>query len=301
VLSQPHRLAPLTLSFTRDHSNALFAPTNGSIFRFDGEFAFRGTGSDFSYWRAAADLSEYRQLRPGLVLAVRLHPGFARSLADPSAGQGLGLHPQKRFFAGGPNSVRGFAQYQLGPKVLTVDAVQHLLPDSSAGGAGCSIAEIEDSTCDISRLPSGDFDVRPVGGAALLEGSVELRFPLGISRLRGAAFADWGQLWTTAADVRLRGLVFTPGFGVRYFSAIGPIRVDVGYNPQGPESLKVYTTDVGARLPDGTVQCQRAADPAAGETATNCGQLYELDNRDWPPRGRFVDHLQLHFSIGQAF
>ena len=38
------------------------------------------------------------------------------------AGAGVDVvHPQKRFYAGGANSVRGFAQSRLGPRVLQVD------------------------------------------------------------------------------------------------------------------------------------------------------------------------------------
>jgi len=299
VLSTPHWLAPLTFSLTRDHSNALFSPTNGSILHLDAEYAARTTGSAFSYWRLVAELSEYRELVPGLVLALRVRPGFAQSLAGPTAG--LGLHPQKRFFAGGANSVRGFAQGQLGPRVLTVDAAGVLAKDTSQGGAGCSADQINDGTCRIDGLQPGLFDVHPVGGGSLLEGNVELRFPLGASTLRGAAFMDYGQLWNAPADFRLRGLVWTPGVGVRYFSAIGPIRVDIAYNPQGSESLEVLTTHVGVRV---NGQCQ--VGPAPAGQMVDCGSLFPLRAITWPPESRtswarFADHLQLHLSIGQAF
>ncbi len=301
VLKTPHWLAPLTFSLTRDHSNALFAPTGGSILRFDAEYANRATGSAFAYWRAVGELSEYREIRPGLVLALRLRPGFAESLADPSAG--LGLHPEKRFFAGGPNSVRGFAQGQLGLKVLTVDAASVLAqPDTAGGAPHCTAQEINLRRCPIAGLPSSAFDVHPTGGGALLEGNVELRFPVVGSAFRGAAFVDYGQLWNTPSEFRLRGLVWTPGLGVRYFSAVGPIRVDVAYNPQESELLPVLTTRV--RHKD-NADCTDVPGPGTGPLV-DCGSLRPLAELLWPPRsrtslGRFADHLQLHFSIGQAF
>lgn len=303
VLSTPHWLAPLTFSLTRDHSNALFAPTGGSIVRFDAEYASRATGSAFAYWRAVGELSEYRELVPGLVLALRVRPGFARSLAETGSTQGLGLHPQKRFFAGGPNSVRGFAQGQLGLKVLTVDAAGVLAKDTAQGGAGCTADEINQLTCPIDRLGPGAFDVHPTGGGSLLEGNFELRFPLGAPALRGAAFVDYGQLWNTPSEFRLGGLVWTPGLGVRYFSAIGPIRIDVAYNPQGSEELQVLTTGVGVRVGG---QCVPPTPETKDLPLVDCGPLAPLRALLWPPRsstsfGRFVDHLQLHFSIGQAF
>ncbi|HEX9105825.1 MAG TPA: BamA/TamA family outer membrane protein, partial [Longimicrobiales bacterium] len=269
--------------------------------RVDGEFAVRATGSDFSYWRLVAELSEYRELVPGLVLALRARPGFVKALTEPAAG--LGVHPLKRFFTGGPNSVRGYAQYQLGPKVLTIDAARFLWADSvSSPPRGiCSKAMIADSTCNVSKLPSSMFDVRPTGGQAMLEGNIELRFPLAMSgKLRGVTFLDYGQLFSTASDFQLRQLVWTPGFGVRYFSAIGPIRVDVGYRPQGSETLEVLTTNVGRRLADGSVDC--SLDPGDGNHVANCGDLRPLKTRlEWPPNPGFFDHLQVHFSIGQAF
>jgi outer membrane protein assembly factor BamA len=214
-----------------------------------------------------------------VVLASRLRPGVA--LAIGGGDGGLGVHPQKRFFAGGANSVRGFGQFRLGPKLLTV-APEVLLRPVEEGGAGCTTAELESGRCDAQALaaaaPSA-FEVRPVGGAALLEGNVEVRFPIW-GELRGAAFLDFGQVWSTARSISPADLVLTPGAGVRLHSPIGPIRVDIGYNPQGAEHLSVVTEvdgDAAARR----LRPQRAV--------------------DWLPHRSFLDRVQIHFSIGQAF
>ena len=299
ILSSAHLLAPLTLSLARDHSNALFDPTNGSIFRLDGEFAARGTASDFSYWRLVAELSEYREIARGVVLAARVRPGVARSLADPSAGQGLGLHPLKRFFAGGANSVRGFAQYQLGPKVLTVGALTLVNDSTNPTRVRCTVANVEDGSCTAAGLQASDFEVRPVGGAALLEGNFELRFPLGLPSLRGAAFLDYGEVARTTTEFRLPNLIWTPGLGVRYFSAIGPIRVDVGYDTHGAEQLHVLTTRLGTKPVGGTVVCGQA--PSDPQELAECGSLHRIQDIGWPLSSKVWDHLQVHFSIGQAF
>ncbi|MGH7507529.1 MAG: BamA/OMP85 family outer membrane protein, partial [Longimicrobiales bacterium] len=241
ALSRLHSLSPLTASFVQDRSNSLFAPTSGYVIRLEGEYAARLTGSDFEYVRVIADITDYHTIRRGVVFASRLRPGWASALGDEDA---LGVHPQKRFFAGGPNSVRGFAQYRLGPKLLTVvDPLKRLLPPPDSG-AGCSVEQVNDGTCDTSALAGtmpGAFGVRPVGGAVMLEGNVELRFPVYRDKLRGAAFLDFGQVWQNADAVDLGAIAWTPGLGVRYFSAIGPIRVDVGYNGGGGERLTVVT------------------------------------------------------------
>jgi outer membrane protein assembly factor BamA len=302
VLREPQWLSPLAASYVLDRSNSLFAPTRGTILRLDGEYAAGATGSNFDYLRLLGELSAYREPFRGVVVASRLRSGWSRAGGAP--GTGLGLHPQKRFFAGGPNSVRGFAQYRLGPKLLTVDAQRLLLPAES-GGAGCSAQEINGGTCDAGALAYESPDAfvpRPVGGAVSIEGNLEVRFPIWADRVRGATFLDYGQVWQTHTDLAIGELQWTPGFGIRYFSPVGPIRIDVGYNPSGAERLTVITTEVCHR-PAGTTACldiEPDGDYAPGELA-NQRRLRTLVPVTWRPLDSFMDRLQLHFSIGQAF
>jgi outer membrane protein insertion porin family/translocation and assembly module TamA len=287
ILSRPHWLAPLQLSFTRDHSNALFSPTRGYVLRIEAERASRLIGSDFSYIRAAGDLSIYHGIGPGLVIATHLRPGWARALDRSGEVESLGLNPQRRFFAGGPTSVRGFAQYRLGPKVLKVDGARLAAPVDS-GGAGCSPAAINAGQCSAEPIAAENFDPRAVGGAALLEGALELRFPLHGEKWNAAAFVDFGQVWRSEREIRLRDLVFTPGLGARYHSPIGPIRIDVGYNGMGGERLQVITNEV--------------RQDEDGSKLVNTGEFRVLEQPVyWDPRRSFFDRLQFHFSIGQAF
>ena len=60
-------------------------------------------------------------------------------LTGSSSGKEV-VHPQKRFFAGGSNSVRGYAQNRLGPKVLTVSVARLLVPDSVGGTPVCTVS-----------------------------------------------------------------------------------------------------------------------------------------------------------------
>ncbi|MGH7468481.1 MAG: BamA/OMP85 family outer membrane protein [Longimicrobiales bacterium] len=306
ILREAHWLAPLTVTLARDRSNSLFDPTRGSILRIEGEYAASASGSEFGYARLAAEGTMYREPFRGLVLATRLRPGWARSINEP--GVGLGLHPQKRFFAGGANSVRGFAQYRLGPKILKVDAHEFLLapaPDTITGFMGCDAQDINAGTCEVALLAvgrPGRFDPRPAGGSAALEGNVEARFRLVGEKLRGAAFVDFGQVWTDGGQVRLSDVLWTPGFGLRYFSAIGPIRIDLGYNTQGTERLQVLTTklcDVDVvpcspdSIEDGVVYTR--------DQLRNTRVLTSLGHVPWGFNRGLLDRLQLHFSIGQAF
>ncbi|HSH46515.1 MAG TPA: BamA/TamA family outer membrane protein [Longimicrobiales bacterium] len=314
VLKEPHWLSPVALSLAVDRTDAVFTPSTGYTVRGDLEHAGAYTGSDFAYTRFLAEGTTYNGKPGGLVLALRFRGGIGWPHA--AAGTGiLRLNPQKRFFAGGPNSVRGFGQYRLGPTVLGIDAVRWLAPhdepdDDVVGGAGCAVAAINDGTCDarVFTARPGVFEVRPAGGEVLLEGNLELRFPLpvGGGKLRGAAFLDAGQVWTTSADVDMGDVVATPGIGVRYMSPVGPIRVDAGFNLQGGRSLPVLTTRVEECMAT-TEDCVRV--PTARIALRSTDDIVVLADRvEYDPHpgaldtfSGFFQRFQLHFSIGQAF
>lgn len=314
LLQEPHWLSPLTLSFSVDRTDALFTPTAGFVFRTDLEHAAAYTGSDFAYTRLLAEGSTYTGEPGGVVLATRIRGG----MGWPREGNGsaLGLNPQKRFFAGGSNSVRGFGPFRLGPTVLGIDAVEYLAgPDDPTTpdvveGAGCTVAQINDATCDPRPLEGrpGVFEARPAGGEILLEGNVEMRFPLpvGGGRLRGAAFLDAGQVWATSRVFDMRELVATPGLGVRYLSPVGPIRIDAGFNLQRPRALPVVTTEVEDCF-RGTPGCVVMEE--ARLNLRNTDEIVSLDRTiEYQPFTSGLDtvagwlqRFQLHFAIGQAF
>jgi outer membrane protein assembly complex protein YaeT len=317
VLRDPHLLSPLTLSFTVDRTNELFAPTEGYVLRADVEHANRYTLSDFAYTRLLGEGSAYVGEADGLVLATRIRGGVGWAHPGGVGSETLGLNPQKRFFAGGPNSVRGFDQYRLGPTVLGIEAVPWLVAEddpttSRMEGAGCTADEVNELTCDVSELARRApelFEQRPAGGEVLLEGNVELRFPLPLldGKLRGAAFLDAGQVWRARADVALGEIVATPGLGVRYYSPVGPIRVDAAFNPGGVRDLRVLTTRVRECL-DVDPECQRVGD-ASRATLKNTDTVAPLVAavpfgtrlRDIDSVGDLLRRFNLQFSIGQAF
>jgi outer membrane protein assembly complex protein YaeT len=303
AISEAHWLAPLTLSLSWDRSNSLFNPTRGFTVRSESELASGITGSDFAYTRLALEVIDYSTIARNLVLATRVRPGIAWAMEQGDSA--LGLHPTRRFFGGGPNSVRGYAQFRLGPKLLTADPVGQLLLPADSGGAGCTPQQVNAGTCDASPLEARDpnaFRVQAVGGAAVFEGNVELRFPLFREVVRGVAFADVGQVWPELDRFNLKNLVLTPGIGFRYFSPVGPIRVDIGYNWSGAEDVTVVTSTV-KYCPTGPDVCEAVMDGVTYDrrllVATDT--LRAQPGIAWNPRTSFWNRLQLHFSIGQAF
>jgi outer membrane protein assembly factor BamA len=287
------RLNPLQFSATIDRSDIPFSPTKGYIARFDLEHASGVTFSDYRYNRAFAEASAYTHFRyrsrdpRTQVLAGHLRIGFVRPLASTHSGIEL-LHPRKRFYAGGSHSVRGYDENQLGPRILSI-------PPTELLKAGCDTSEAGIAACDPNSagIENKHFTPRPVGGTSLLEGSIEYRMPFA-RKMEWAAFIDAGVVGGSRLqnlqDIRqiIRGSgAITPGVGFRYRSPVGPIRIDVGYNPKVTEDLTVVTTAYDATGRPHLVPLTTKRTYTSGGTAKG---IWSVFNR-----------MILHLSIGQAY
>ncbi len=297
TLQQHRRLSPLQLSAAIDRSDIPFSPTKGYVARVDLEHASRATLSDYRYNRAYADAAVYTHFRypsrdpRAQVLAAHVRLGFVRPLG-PNI-----LHPRVRYYAGGSQSVRGYGENSLGPKILTIPLAE--LADANGGGCAGPVVDDVLTNCDPNApgLESGAFTTRPVGGTSLVEGSVEYRMPIG-RKTSWAVFLDGavvggsaiGDLSETLQLASFSAAV-TPGAGFRYASPVGPIRVDVGYNPRNTEALPVFTAVIDSTGPGGVsrrlVSLEDSRRHTTGGTATG---FWSIFNR-----------LVLHLSIGQAF
>ena len=312
VLSGATWLSPVAVSFNRDETDELFNPTRGFRGVVDLEFADGFTGSDYSYFRAFADGSLYSTIDSRTVLALRLragriNPGGFEGLVSPGQQLPEVVPPQKRFYGGGANSIRGFAQSTLGPRSLSI-GVEELLRRPGAGmGPTCLPAAVRDLTCDGSPLAESDaYQVRPIGGLATVEVNAELRFALGDGPWSGAGFVDMGQVWPH--DLTLEDLEVAPGVGVRYNALFGPIRLDVAYSFRGREPLQVVTSQIRPFSPpddDPTDRIDIGPPNAPGEVID---WVVSEDLALLGPQVLFGDdpgfsirRFQLHFSIGQAF
>ncbi len=253
-------LSPVGISFSLDRRNQALSPTRGYSAAVDLEYAGEWTGSEFRYTRVVSEATWHTEGRSRWVLGARLRGGWVAPGGFLGLGQGRSsseiVHPEKRLFAGGSNSVRGYGQNRLGPRVLYVEKAATLLWDGfrmSTPGE-CSPEEIMDQSCDAGDLSDDQFLVQPRGGTKLLEGSLELRFPVSGRLWEGATFLDFGQVWDEEASLSLAKLVadlqFTPGLGIRYLSPIGPIRVDLAYRFGGGEPLSVLTQAIVPLSPD---------------------------------------------------
>lgn len=286
VLEESQWLSPLGLSWRYDRTNVPFSPSDGWYASADAEVANVLTGSSYDYARLVLESAGFEPLESDLVLAGRVRVGAVQPTgvvfdldAEP---EDEVVHPRKRFFAGGAQSVRGFGQNLLGPTVLLLNAETALGTDSIDDGEPCFEITIEQCAVRLARTDPGLLDQRPVGGNVAFELSVELRKSLGATwGLVG--FVDAGQVWEDFSGLDLP--VLTPGLGVRYASPVGPLRVDLAYNPTGGERLPVI-----AQLPSGFIIPLDERVVFRPFTFDDPGFVTETWRR-----------LQLHLSIGQAF
>ena len=286
-------LSPATLTGFIDRSDQPFSPTKGYVARFDFENAAGWTGSDYRYNRVFFDVAAYGH-RSGTrrVYSAHLRMGWVKAIANgPDNGV---LHPRKRFYAGGANSVRGYQENQLGPRILTIEDSALVRGARSIGGGTCAARADAVKFCDPNSpgLGNGDFLPQPLGGTTLLEGSVEYRVPLPANDIFrnfvGAVFLDGGVV----GSANIKGLLnlgslvkgtgaVTPGVGIRYMSPVGAIRVDLAINPNRAENLAVVT----------------AAPDSSGQVRIVPLAL----SRNWVQGRTLLDRLAVHFSIGEAY
>jgi outer membrane protein insertion porin family/translocation and assembly module TamA len=309
VLQGTNWLAPFGLRFSQDRRNQALSPTRGHALILDTEHAANWSGSDFPYTRILTEGSWHTQGRSRWVFGSKLRAGWVvaggfQGFASSTSNDEI-VHPEKRLYAGGSNSVRGYAQNRLGPQVLYMEDVEAVL--NAAGSEGmppCTPQEVMDLTCDASTAPEGEFSPRPSGGSALLEGSVEFRFPVVGQRWEGAAFLDFGQVWDDPQDVNLNDLEFSPGFGIRYFSPIGPIRIDLAYRLDPGDRLNVVTSQIRAYNPAmGDREDERImVGGVPGDYVISDALALLIPKVDWGKEDPWsLRRLQLHLTIGQAF
>jgi len=199
---------------------------------------------------------------------------------------------EERFYSGGPTSVRGFRQNKLGPLVYVIDSTTFV--DS----VGQNLAAFP---------PVVDTLVSPTGGDGILLANAELRFPLSRSgRLAGVVFMDLGRVIGPGSRGEARQFRVTPGAGLRIYTPLGPLRLDVAYNGRGPERGLLFRRE-----------CQQTvelpSETAALSEARVCNDAIQVltDAFFRPPAGNgllglgkfipFFKNLRMNFSIGQAF
>ncbi len=148
--------------------------------------------SKLSYTRVLTEQSFFWPLWNFIIGAVRLRFGHIFHRTFDT------LMPSDRFYLGGSNSLRSFEPDMAPPLGFFID-------------------------------DAGNTQFVPQGGKTMINANLELRIPFGKS-LGLVLFEDLGFLLQNKRQEIKRFLTAT-GFGLRYFTPIGPIRFDIGWRP----------------------------------------------------------------------
>jgi outer membrane protein assembly complex protein YaeT len=300
VLQRQRRTAAVGVALTRDRTDNILNPTRGSLvrltFRHASPVVFSDTGQRFN--KLLGDASRYWRVGRGNVFAVRLQVGGALG------GLNRTLPLQERLFGGGPTTVRGFRQNELGPAVYLMNEEDVVVEAVSSG----------DTTAYYLTVKPGARPARtvPTGGNSVVVANAELRMrsPVLTDLLQYTLFTDVGEVWNRSADeqsLRFSQLKVTPGFGLRVFSPVGAIRLDFGYNRYKPSPGAAYFVQPpseGGQLlcvsPGNRVPVTPGPD---GTVASAEQQPYQTCGGELEPAGEsnFLRRFTFFFAIGQAF
>jgi outer membrane protein insertion porin family len=244
LYSQPALIGEVSANLVQDRRDNAANAHHGIYNTVDVGVSTHLFGSRQNFGKILIRSSYYHPIKGNLVLASNTEFGFIAPFGVPSGEDASEFIPlPERFFGGGGTSERGFPEDQAGPR------------DSETGF--------------------------PLGGNALLFHSTELRFPLIGDNIGGVLFHDMGNVYST-----LRAISFgvhqtsltdfdymnhAVGFGIRYQTPLGPVRVDLAYSINPPRFNGL----------EGTY------DQLLFGGATRVLQS--------------VSHFQFFFSIGQAF
>jgi outer membrane protein insertion porin family len=257
----------ISVNLVQDRRDNRTDPTRGMYNTFDVGLASKALASQRSFGRVLIRNATYYKLTRNIILARQTQFGLIAPFAVPSglnAEQSVPL--PERFFGGGADSLRAFPYNQAGPR----DVGAPLVPGGPASA------------------PTGF----PLGGNALLFNNIELRFPLIGENIRGVFFHDMGNVYSSLGNMSFRFhqnnlqdfdyAVHAVGFGVRYRTPVGPVRVDLAYsiNPPSYNGFGGTATQL--------LTCNPNANPATEPSYCT-------------PSAQNISHFQFFFSIGQTF
>lgn len=200
---------------SRDH---FFNPTEGTKSDFSVKFA--GLGGDSRFIKSDLSGKWYYPLLKdpnwggAYVLGLGGSVGYGLGLAERASGE-KDLPIFERYFLGGMNSVRGFAERSLGPTEPSCRKVRR-------NGV---VVTNPDGT------PKLTCHADVIGGDQAAVLNAEFMFPL-IERygLRGTAFFDMGQAFAASdGGFNFSDLRRSVGVGARWMSPFGPLRLELGF------------------------------------------------------------------------
>ncbi len=195
------RLSTASATVIRDTRDKPLDAHRGMFSTVDLSITPTAFGSSANFAKLFAQYAFYKPVH-SIVFADSVRLG----LASPFSGSFVPT--SQLFFSGGGTTLRSFPINEAGP--------QRLVP-----------------FCNVLQGQSGCVNVTvPVGGKQLFILNSEVRFPTGIMKALGAVvFYDGGNV-DSAINLHnfVNNYTNTVGFGLRYATPIGPVRIDIGHN-----------------------------------------------------------------------
>lgn len=192
-----------TAGIKRDTSNDLLNPTRGTRLSFLATAFPTWLGSNQNVFSTQSSGAGYLNLvgRGDLVLAGRL------AVANVFGGSISELPADRRLYAGGGGSVRGYKFRSISPR---------------------------------------DSDNNFTGGRSSVETSIELRYRF-LENYGIVPFFDAGAVSTDVVPTFDEPIQYAAGIGLRYYTAIGPIRADfaVPLNPRSDDDKFAFYISIG--------------------------------------------------------
>lgn len=238
LLSQPETVGLGEISLIQDKRDDPTDAHHGIYSTVDLSYAPGFLGSQTTFARGLFRNSTYYTVHRDIVIARSTQFGLIeRTGGKPE------IPLAERLYSGGSTSIRAFPDFQAGPRDLTTGF--------------------------------------PLGGNVLFINNTEVRFPLYGDNLRGVLFEDAGNVYDNLSDFSFRFrqrnlqdfsyMVQGVGFGIRYRTPIGPVRIDLSLSPDAPRFFGLK------------------------------GTLQDYLNGTAVPAVQKINAFQFHISLGQAF
>ncbi|HTK81791.1 MAG TPA: BamA/TamA family outer membrane protein [Bacteroidota bacterium] len=221
--NQPQFNSIITFTLQRDKTNDIFSPTSGFFNSISLEESgilpklFPGfvSGLPFTqYYKVTLFERLYYDLTSTKfnILALKMKGGYQDKYGE-SRYLPVSIPLNRRFFAGGSGSVRGWKARDLG--AMSDEFLQF-------------------------------------GGNFILEGSAELRVHhfrgfgkagfINLENLWAVYFFDFGNVWGDISDFKPKQIAMAAGIGIRYETFFGPFRLDYGFRVYDPKEYPGHQT-----------------------------------------------------------
>jgi outer membrane protein insertion porin family len=177
---QDYFYGSLSAGVARDSRDSILLPRRGTLQRLSSEYA----DGDLHYYKVGYTHQWYYPLTADVTSLLR---------ADFGVANGIGSQPLpffKAYFAGGPDTVRGYRPFSLGPR-----------------------DELGNTIGGTRRMIIGSELLFPVPGADKEQS------------LRLSAFIDGGQVYAEGSKIDLHEMRYAAGIGLSWLSPFGPLKI----------------------------------------------------------------------------